>query len=93
MYLRDGSAQTILRAASGPEMLVGSMLGSLCCLMQRPGFDPPLGRTFPVEGIFPLELTWVLSPVPKKTLSDESINRGPVYRLDSKDPDIHVLDG
>ena len=33
---------------------------------------------FPVEGIFPLELTWVQTPFPKKTLSDESINRGHV---------------
>ena len=32
---------------------------------------------FPVQGIFPLELTWVQTPFPpKKTLSDESINRG-----------------
>ena len=29
-------------------------LGSLSCLMQRHGFDPPLGRFFPVEGIFSL---------------------------------------
>ena len=31
---------------------------------------------FPVEGIFPLELTWVQTPVPQKTPSDESINGG-----------------
>ena len=31
---------------------------------------------FPVEGIFPLELTWVQTPFPPKTPSDESINRG-----------------
>ena len=31
---------------------------------------------FPVGGIFPLELTWVQTPFPPKTLSDESINRG-----------------
>ena len=36
---------------------VGSVLGSLSCLMQRCGFDPPLERIFQVEGIFPLELT------------------------------------
>ena len=29
--------------------------------------------------------------IPPKTLSDESINRGLVC-IDSKDPDIHVLD-
>ena len=31
------------------------------------GFDPPLG-TFSVEGIFPLELTWVQNPFPQKLL-------------------------
>ena len=30
-------------------------------------FDPPLG-TFSVEGIFPLELTWVQTPFPPKLL-------------------------
>ena len=66
--------------------------------MQRHGFDPPLGRIFPVEGIFPLELTWVLTPFPQ-TLSDESTNTRSslcihaVHSTDSKDPDIHVLEG
>ena len=32
----------------------------------------------PVEGIFPLELTWVLTPFPT-TLSDKSLNQGLVY--------------
>ena len=40
-------------------------------MMQRRGFDPPEPS---VEGIFLLELTWVLTPFPK-TLLDESINR------------------
>ena len=31
---------------------------------------------FPVERIFPLELTWVQTPFPQKTPSDESIDRG-----------------
>ena len=30
----------------GPEWLAGSVLGSLCCLMQRRGFDAPLRRIF-----------------------------------------------
>ena len=34
---------------------------------QRRRFDPPLG-TFSVEGIFPLELTWVQTPFPQKLL-------------------------
>ena len=35
--------------------------------LQRRGFDPPLG-IFSVEGIFPLELTWVQTPFPPKLL-------------------------
>ena len=46
----------------GPEWLVGSVLGSLSCLMQHRGFGTPLGRIFSVEGIFPLELIWILTP-------------------------------
>ena len=35
------------------------------------------GDFFLIEGIFPLELIWVLTPFPlKKTLTDESIDRG-----------------
>ena len=67
-----------------------------------------LWGNFPVEGISPLEVTWVQTPFPlpppppkkkkkkKPTLSDESINRGLVCAhmdTDSKDPDVHVLDG
>ena len=43
--------------------------------MQHHGFDPPLERFFPEEGIFPLEFTWVLTPSPKAVL-DESIDQG-----------------
>ena len=32
--------------------------------MQCRGFDPPLRRFFRGEGIFPLELTWVLTSFP-----------------------------
>ena len=45
---------------------IGSMLGWLSCLMQHCGFDPPLRRIFLVEEIFPLGLTWVLTPFPPK---------------------------
>ena len=51
----------------GLEYLVGSVLGSLSCLMQCHGFKPPLGRIFPVERICLLELTWVLNPFPKNS--------------------------
>ena len=35
-----------------------SSLGSLSCLMQCCGFNPPLRRILPGEEIFPLELKW-----------------------------------
>ena len=67
--------------------------GSRSCMMQQSGFNP--AGSHPVEEIFPLELAGVLTPFPG-TLSDESVNRGPVcahmQSMDSKDPDIHVLD-
>ena len=53
----------------------GSGFGSLSCLMQCRGFDPPPPRIFPVEEIFSLELTWVLTPFHPNS-SDEGINRG-----------------
>ena len=55
----------------GQNSSVGSVLGWLSCLMQYCWFNPP--RSLLIEGIFPLVLTLVLT-----TLSDESINRGPV---------------
>ena len=50
---QDGNITT----GKGPEWLIGSVLGSLSCLMLRRKFDPPLRRMFPLDGIVPLELT------------------------------------
>ena len=66
--------------------------------MQRLGFDSPLRRIFPVEGIFPLKLTWVLTPFPKNSFQWEykprfSLCTHAFHYTDSTDPDIHVLDG
>ena len=66
--------------------------------MQCRGFDTPLGRIFPVEGIFPLELIWVLTPFPLNSFGWEykprsSLCTGTFHHTDSKDPDIHVLGG
>ena len=63
--------------------------------MQHHGFDYPLSLW--LEGIFPLDLSWVLTHS-LKTLLGESKNQGLVcthafHRMDSKDTDIHVLDG
>ena len=52
---------------------VGSVLGSLSCVMQRPEFSPPL--SLHRGDFFPLKLTWFLTPF-LRTLLDESINRG-----------------
>ena len=51
----------------GQNSSVSSVLGLLSCVIQHRGFDPPLRRIFLVHGIFPTELTYVL------TLLDESI--------------------
>ena len=55
-----------------------------------------IGGRAPVEGIFPLQWTWVLASF-SKTLSDKSMNQALVcthafHRTDSKVPDIQVLD-
>ena len=76
--------------------LTGNVLGLLSCLMQCHGFDPSLRRIFPVEGIFPLELTWVLTPFPKKSFGQEYKTRPSLctqafHHTDSWDPDIHAL--
>ena len=56
------------------------------------------GEFFPIEGIFPLELTWVLTPFPQSAFGLEYKPRSSLcihafHRTDSKDRDIYVLDG
>ena len=58
--------------------------------MQRRGFDPPLG-TFSGRGDFFLAVNMGSNSIPQKTLSDESMHA--FHHTDSKDPDVHVLDG
>ena len=82
----------------GLDQLAGSVLGSLSHSMQRHGFNPPLRRIFPIRGIFALELTWVLTPFPQNSFGWEYKPRSSLcthafHCTDSKDPDIHVLDG
>ena len=53
---------------------------------------------FSVEGIFPLDLTWVLTPFPQNSFRWEYKPRSGLcthafHHTDSKDLDIHVLDG
>ena len=53
---------------------------------------------FPVEGSFPLELTWIQTPFPQNSFGWEYKPRSSLcthafHRMDSKDPDVHVLDG
>ena len=66
--------------------------------MQRGGFDLPLRRIFRVKGIFPMELTWALTPFPQNSFGWEYKPRSSLcthafHGKDSKDPDIHVPDG
>ena len=67
----------------GAGIALGSMLGSMFCLMQRRGFDPPLGIFFFFffgggggRGDSFLGVNMGSDSILKKTLSDESINRG-----------------
>ena len=60
-------------------------------------FDPSLRRICPVQGIVPLELTWVLIPFPQNSFPWEyklksSLCTHAVHGTDLKNPDIHVLD-
>ena len=57
-----------------------------------------LWGNFPVEGIFPLELTWVQAQFPKNSFGwkyklRSSLCTHAFHRTDSKDPDVHILDG
>ena len=65
-------------AFGGRNSSVGTVLGSLSCV--HPAWSPPVGE------IFPLGLTWILTPFPR-TFSGEIINRDPACA------EIHVLDG
>ena len=58
--------------------------------MQRHGFHTPLGRIFPLEGIFPMELTWILTPFPQNSFGWEYKPRSSLWThalhyMDSKD--------
>ena len=71
-----------------------SVLGLPSCVMLRCGFDPPV--SLPREGIFPLDLTWVLTPFPINSFGWEHKLRSvpcthAFHCMDSKDPDSHVL--
>ena len=82
----------------GGDSSVGSVLGSLSCLMQCHGFDTPLRRIFPIEAIFPFELTWDLTPFPPKSYGWEyklrcSLCTHAFHLTDLKGPDINDIDG
>ena len=51
------------REAGGGRERVGSVSGSLSCLMQCRGFDPPLRRIIPVEGTFPFRVNMGSDPI------------------------------
>ena len=83
-------------AVGGCSSSLGSLLGSLSCLMQHHGSNI-LGIIFPIKGIFPLALTRALTPFPKNSFGWQYKLRSGLcshafHRTDLKDPDIHVLD-
>ena len=63
IMVRNPQYVTVYNPISGWNHSVSSMLGSLSCVIQLRGVDPPLSLL--VEGIFPLELTLVLIPFPR----------------------------
>ena len=75
-----------------------SSVGSAWARCQSVAGSILLWGHFPVEGIFPLELTWVQTPFPQNSFGWEykprsSLRTHAFHRTDSKDPDVHVLDG
>ena len=75
-----------------------SSVGSAWARCQSVAGSILLWGHFPVEGIFPLELTWVQTPFPQNSFGWEYKPRSSLcthafHRTDSKDPDVHVLDG
>ena len=80
------------------KLPVGSVLGLLSCLMQRHGFDPPLRRFVWQRGFFPLNWLGFWLPFRQSSFGWEYKPRSSLcthafHRMDSKDPDVHVLDG
>ena len=89
--------QTFIHCIGGRDSSVG-VLGLLSCMLRDAALWVWSCSELLVEGIFPLELTWVLTPFPKNSFGWENKLRFslehtciPSHRL--KNPDIHVLDG
>ena len=80
----------------GLNSSVGSVLGPLSCVVQGHRFNPPLG--FQWRGFFPWawHQFWVHSPQNSFWWEHKlrsSLCTHPFHYTDSKDPDVHVLDG
>ena len=92
--------------SSGPSAIVcksyatggrNSSVGSAWACCHSVAASILLWGHFPVEGIFPLELTWVQTPFAQNSFGWEYKPRSSLcthafHRMDSKDPDVHVLD-
>ena len=49
----DALSLRLSQYMGGWNSSVGSVMGSLSCVMQHHGFDPPLRRIYLLKGIFP----------------------------------------
>ena len=98
------SVRPIIFSPSSQMIFMGRNSSLVACWARCPAWQSVVGSIllwgyfFPVEGIFPLELTWVLTPFPQNSFGWEYKKRSSLcshafHRTDSKDPDIHVLDG
>ena len=80
LYLELCCWTLLVNSKFGPEWLSWCCVGSLSCMMQRCGFEPPRSLR-----IFPFELTWVLTPFPQNSFGWEYKRRSslciPLHRL------------
>ena len=89
------SYNNLVKSSSGGR---NSSVGSAWACCHSVAGSILLWGHFLVEGIFPLELTWVQTPFPQNSFGWEYKPRSSLcthafHRTDSKDPDVHVLDG
>ena len=91
----EQDVNTIIVSVWGRNSSVGSAWARC---PQRRGFDPPLG-TFSGRGDFSLGVNMDSNSIPPKNSfgweykSRSSLCTHAFHRMDSKDPDVHVLDG
>ena len=65
LWYRDQGVSSSICIPGGRNSSVGSVLGSLFCVMKCHGFKSP--PSLQERGFFPLELTWFWAPFPQNS--------------------------